>query len=96
MEHDEQTLLLDDYPHVEEEPVKYGYKDPSLDLLHRSYFHIWGKKYLVDKWYTRNVVTLNRFRYPKDTSTESITESDHPVRMSGLTSIGRFRNMVTV
>jgi hypothetical protein len=40
---DEQTLLLDDCTHVEEETVKYGYKDPSLDLLRRSYFHIWGK-----------------------------------------------------
>jgi hypothetical protein len=43
VEHDEQTLLLDDCTHVEEETVKYGYKDPSLDLLRRSYFHIWGK-----------------------------------------------------
>ena len=33
--------MLDDYTHVEEETVKYGYKDPSLDLLHHSYFHIW-------------------------------------------------------
>ena len=43
VEHDEQTLLLDNYTHVEEETVKYGYKDPSLDLLRRSYFHIWSK-----------------------------------------------------
>jgi hypothetical protein len=43
VEHDEQTLLLDDYAHVEEETVKYGYKDPSQDLLRHSYFHIWGK-----------------------------------------------------
>ncbi len=43
VEHDEQTLLLDDYAHVEEETVKYGYKDPSLDLLRHSYFHIWVK-----------------------------------------------------
>jgi hypothetical protein len=28
VEHDEQTLLQDDYTHVEEETVKYGYKDP--------------------------------------------------------------------
>ncbi len=44
VEHDDQTLLLDDCTHVEEETVKYGYIDPSLDLLRRSYFHIWGKK----------------------------------------------------
>ena len=43
VEHDEQTLILDDCTHVEEETVKYGYKDPSIDLLRRSYFHIWGK-----------------------------------------------------
>ena len=43
VDHDEQTLLLDDCAHVEEETVKYGYKDPSIDLLRRSYFHIWGK-----------------------------------------------------
>ena len=42
-EHDEQTLILDVCTNVEEETVKYGYKDPSLDLLHHSYFHIWGK-----------------------------------------------------
>ncbi len=39
VDHDEQTWLLDDCTHVEEETVKYGYKDPSLDLLRRSYFH---------------------------------------------------------
>ena len=43
VEHDEQTLLLDDCTHVEEETVKYGYKDPFLDLVRHSYFHIWGK-----------------------------------------------------
>ena len=43
MEYDEETLVLDDCTHVEEVTVKYGYKDPSLDLLRRSYFHIWGK-----------------------------------------------------
>ena len=43
VEHDDQTLLLDDCTHVEEETVKYGYKDPSQDLLHHSYFHIWVK-----------------------------------------------------
>ena len=37
------TLLLDDCAHAEAETVKYGYKDPSIDLLRRSYFHIWGK-----------------------------------------------------
>jgi hypothetical protein len=40
VEHDEQTLLLDDCTHVQEETVKYGYKDPSLDLLRCSYFDI--------------------------------------------------------
>ena len=40
VDHDEQTLLFDDCTHVEEETVKCGYKDPSLDLLRRSYFHI--------------------------------------------------------
>jgi hypothetical protein len=29
------------------ETVKYGYKDPSLDLLRRSYFHLWDKIILV-------------------------------------------------
>ena len=43
LEHDEKTLIRDDWTHVEEETVKYGYKDPSLDLLRRSYFHVWGK-----------------------------------------------------
>ena len=28
---------------VDEETVKYGYKDPSLDLLRRSYLHLWDK-----------------------------------------------------
>jgi hypothetical protein len=36
VEHAEQTFLLDDCTHVEEETVEYGYKDPSLDLLHRT------------------------------------------------------------
>ena len=43
-EHDEQTLILDACTNVEEGTVKYGYKDPSLDLPHRSYFHIWDQK----------------------------------------------------
>ncbi len=43
VEHDEQTLLLDDCAHAEAETVKYGYKVPSIDLLRRAYFHIWGK-----------------------------------------------------
>jgi hypothetical protein len=43
VEHDDQTLLLDDCAHAEAETVKYGYKDPSIDLLRRAYFHIWGK-----------------------------------------------------
>jgi hypothetical protein len=28
---------------VDAETVKYGYKDPSLDLLRRSYLHLWDK-----------------------------------------------------
>ena len=32
VEHDDQTLLLDDCAHAEAETVKYGYKDPSIDL----------------------------------------------------------------
>jgi hypothetical protein len=40
-EHDEQTpKVCND---VDEETVKYGYKDPSLDLLQQSYFHLWDK-----------------------------------------------------
>jgi hypothetical protein len=39
--HDQQTSQ--ECADVDEETVKYGYKDPSLDLLRRSYFHIWDK-----------------------------------------------------
>ena len=27
----------------EDEYRRYGYKDPSIQLLHRSYMHVWGK-----------------------------------------------------
>ncbi len=43
MDHDDQTWLVDDCAHAEAETVKYGYKDPSIDLLRHSYFHIWVK-----------------------------------------------------
>ena len=43
-EHDEQTLTPQVCTDVDTETVKYGYKDPSLDLLRRSYFHIWRKR----------------------------------------------------
>ena len=50
-------------------------------------------QYLAAKWYTRHVLALNKLRYPKDASTEPITEADYTARMSGLMSIGRLRNM---
>jgi hypothetical protein len=53
-------------------------------------------QYLAAKWYTRHVVDLNKLICPKDTSTEPITETDYAVRMSGLMSIGRLRNMAPV
>ena len=53
-------------------------------------------QYLAAKWYTKNVVDLNKLRYPKDASTEPITEADYAGRMSGLMSIGRLRNMAPV
>ena len=28
----------------EDEHRRYGYKDPVIELLHRSYMHIWGTK----------------------------------------------------
>ncbi len=67
---------------------RYQVNDTHLHKLMKGY-----PQYLDDQWYTQNVVTLNRFRYPKDTSTETITEADHVSRMSGLMSIGRLRNM---
>jgi len=39
--HDQQTPQ--ECADVDEETVKYGYKDPSLDLLRRSYLHLWDK-----------------------------------------------------
>ncbi len=51
---------------------------------------------LAAKWYTRNVLGLHKLRYPKDTSTEPITEADYAGTMSDLMSMGRLRNMVTV
>ena len=53
-------------------------------------------QYLAAKWYTRDVLALNKLRYPKDASTEPITEADYTARMSGLMSIGRLRNMAPV
>jgi hypothetical protein len=50
-------------------------------------------QYLAAKFYTRHVLALNKLRYPKDASTEPITEADYTARMSGLMSIGRLRNM---
>ena len=65
VQHDEQTLLLDDCPHVQEETVKYGYKDPSLDLLRRSYFHIWGKNGQHIGW---RILTQHKEKYIVDVS----------------------------
>jgi len=39
--HDQQTPQ--ECADVDEETVKYGYKDPSLDLLRQSYLHLWDK-----------------------------------------------------
>ena len=70
---------------------RYQVNDTHLHKPMKGY-----AQYLAAKWYTRNVVALNRLRYPQDTSTEPITEADHAARMSGLMSIGRLRNMAPV
>ena len=70
---------------------RYQVNDTHLHKPMKGY-----AQYLAAKFYTRHVLALNKLRYPKDASTEPITEADYAGRMSGLMSIGRLRNMVTV
>ena len=70
---------------------RYQVNDTHLHKPMKGY-----AQYLAAKWYTKNVVDLNKLRYPKDASTEPITEADYAGRMSGLMSIGRLRNMAPV
>ena len=70
---------------------RYQVNDTQLHKPMKGY-----AQYLAAKWYTKHVVDLNKLRYPKDTSTEPITEADYAARMSGLMSIGRLRNMAPV
>ena len=70
---------------------RYQVNDTHLHKPMKGY-----AQYSAAKWYTKHVVALNKLRYPKDTSTEPITETDHVARMSVLMSIGRLRNMAPV
>ena len=51
---------------------------------------------LASKWYTAQVMALNKLRRPTDAGVSPIDETDYRARMSNLMSIGRLHNMAPI